>query len=127
METIDLIIEKAEKKLWGRVEYRDNLITEVAESVNELEEKIKALLWDFENLDPASVQFNHLYDMYSLFQQFDYLNISKVAIQAGMNPSLLRQYSSGVKSPSAEQAKKIEDTLHRLAKELKGVSVFVGE
>ncbi len=126
MKTIDLIIEKADNRLWGRVEYNDNLISEQAESIDDLEKKMKTLLWNFENVQPELVEFNHLYDIYSLFQQFDYLNISKVAIQAGMNPSLLRQYSAGVKNPSAEQAKKIEETLHRLAKELKDVSVFIG-
>ncbi|WP_332914561.1 hypothetical protein [Algoriphagus boritolerans] len=40
-----------------------------------------------------------------------------------MNPGLLRRYVSGAKSPSEEQAKKIEQTLHKLATEMKEVVI----
>lgn len=117
---IPLTIERqGGKELWGRVEYNGNLITDFAETVSELEAKIKGLLMDFEELAPEQVAFAHQYDIYALFQKFDFLKISNVAEHAGMNPGLLRQYVSGVKSPSAEQAKKIERTLHNLAAELK--------
>ncbi len=117
---IPLTIERQEgKELWGRVEYNGNLITDFAETAAELEAKIKGLLWDFEELAPEQVQFTHHYDIYTVFQKFDFLKISTVAEHAGMNPGLLRQYVSGAKSPSEEQAKKIERTLHKLAAELK--------
>jgi transcriptional regulator with XRE-family HTH domain len=51
------------------------------------------------------------------------LKISSVAKYAGMNAALLRQYASGVKSPSSEQAKKIEKALHSLEVELSEASV----
>ena len=41
-----------------------------------------------------------------------------------MNPALLRQYASGVKHPSPKQAKKLEDTIHQIGKELSGVAVY---
>jgi hypothetical protein len=100
------------------VEFNDNLITGFAETVAELEAKIKGLLWDFEELAPEQVEFTYQYDIYALFQKFDFLKISTVAEHAGMNPGLLRQYVSGAKSPSQDQAKKIERTLHKLAAEL---------
>jgi predicted transcriptional regulator len=62
--------------------------------------------------------------MYALFQEFDFLNISKVAKYAGIHAGLLRQYSSGVKHPSLNQAKKIEDTIHRLADEMKKATIY---
>jgi hypothetical protein len=37
---------------------------------------------------------------------------------------LLRQYESGVKHPSAQQAKKIEDTIHKLAGLMNSVLVY---
>lgn len=117
---IPITIERQEgKELWGRVEYKGNLIIDFAETVPELEAKIKGLLWDFEELAPEQVKFTHQYDIYAVFQKFDFLKISTVAEHAGMNPGLLRQYVSGAKSPSEEQAKKIERTLHMLATELK--------
>ncbi|MCH6232751.1 helix-turn-helix transcriptional regulator [Cognataquiflexum rubidum] len=121
---IPLTIERqVGKELWGRIMYNDNLITDFAETVPELEAKIKALLWDFEKLAPEYVEFTHQYDIYALFQKFDFLKISTIAEHAGMNPGLLRQYVSGVKSPSIEQAKKIEKTLHNLAAEMQGVII----
>lgn len=122
---IPLTIERGEdKQLWGRVEYNQNLITDFADSVFELETKMKELLWEFEELNPDSVQFEHLFDVSALFQKFDFLKISNVAKHAGMNPGLLRQYVSGVKNPSMDQAKKIEKTLHQLAFELSKVVVI---
>jgi hypothetical protein len=122
---ITLTIERGDDKtFWGRVEYKDNLITDQAESISELEKKIKNLLWDFEEVDPESVQFEHLFDISALFQRFDFLKISNVAEHAGMNPGLLRQYVSGAKNASLDQAKRIENTLHKLAGELQKAMII---
>jgi hypothetical protein len=129
METVkpELIIEADEgKELSGRVTYNDNLIVDSAGTIEQLEKNMKRLLQEFEGVEPSSVEFVHRYDVYALFQKFDYLNISKVARHAGINPGLLRQYASGVKNPGRDQARKIEDTLHRLADELHGAHIFVG-
>ncbi|HLU89710.1 MAG TPA: helix-turn-helix transcriptional regulator [Cyclobacteriaceae bacterium] len=124
---LELIIEADDsKELTGRVTYNGNLIVDSAGTVDQLEEKIKNLLQEFEGIDPSQVEFEYQYDVYALFQKFDYLNISKVAQHAGINPGLLRQYASGVKNPSKDQALKIESTLHRLADELQDAQIFVG-
>jgi hypothetical protein len=125
VQNIELIIEKGESGIWGRVTYNDNLITDEADNLNELELNLKGLLKDFEGLDPESIVFDIRYDVYALFQQFDFLNISKVAKYADIHPGLLRQYASGVKHPSLNQAKKIEDTLHKLAAEMQKALVYV--
>lgn len=125
IQNIELIVEKGESGIWGRVNYNDNLIVEEADNLNELELSLKNLLKDFENLDPKKITFEIRYDVYALFQQFDFLNISKVAKHADIHPGLLRQYASGVKHPSLNQAKKIEDTLHKLAAEMQKASVYV--
>lgn len=51
-------------------------------------------------------------------EAFEALKIGAVAKEAGMNPTLLRQYLSGVKSPSPEQARRVQDALHRVANRL---------
>lgn len=125
MKKIDLIIEKGDDGLlWGRVIWNGGIVVEIAENVNDLEIKMKILLKDFEDVDPATVGFNHLYDVYALFQRFDFLKISSVAVYAGLNPSLLRQYASGIKNPGKEQAKKIEAALHKLAAQLQTAHVY---
>ncbi|MBB3054861.1 helix-turn-helix transcriptional regulator [Mucilaginibacter gotjawali] len=125
VQKIELIIEKGENGIWGRVNYNDNLIVEEADNLDTLQLNLKGLLKDFEGLEPESVVFDIRYDVYALFRQFDFLNISKVAKHAGIHPGLLRQYASGVKHPSLNQAKKIEETLHRLADEMQKASVYV--
>ena len=121
---IDLVIEKGEDALWGSVSYNGNLISDSANDIAGLESKLKNLLFEFENVEPQSVEFQHAYDVFALFQEFDFLNISKVAKHAEIHPGLLRQYASGVKHPSLNQAKKIEDTLHRLADQMKTATVY---
>lgn len=68
--------------------------------------------------------FDLRYDLQAFFQDHDYLKITAIAKRANMNPGLLRQYASGVKYPSLEQAKRIEDAIHDLAKELDRVSLY---
>lgn len=121
---LEMIVERGEGNLTGRVTYNDNLIIENANNVIELEEKLKILLFEFENVNPAQILFEHYFDVFALFQQFDFLNIGKVAERAGINAGLLRQYVSQVKYPSAKQAQKIEDTIHNLAAEMSKASVY---
>ncbi|HLG38221.1 MAG TPA: helix-turn-helix transcriptional regulator [Chitinophagaceae bacterium] len=117
-----LTIEKDKGKLWGRVTYKNNLITDYAGSISALEKKMTKLLSDFHGVQKIS--FDHSYDLTVFFEKFDFLKQSKVAELAGINPGLLRQYASGVKNPSADQARKIEKAVHQLAKELQSVSLY---
>jgi hypothetical protein len=61
----------------------------------------------------------------ALFSQdaFSVVKVSAVAKEAGMNPTLLRQYLAGVKHPSREQAKRIQDALHRVAQRLLAIEL----
>ncbi len=60
-------------------------------------------------------------DLSTLFELFPPLKKSTIAQMAGMNPSLLRQYTTGIKHPSFEQAKRIEQAVHQLGRELLNV------
>src|SRR5258705_8944113 len=101
MKKILLIIEKSDGKLWGRLTYKNNLVTDYAKSIDVLEKKMAKRLKDFHGIERVS--FDHSYDLTVFFEQFDFLKQSKVAELAGINPGLLRQYASGVKNPSADQ------------------------
>lgn len=124
MYKILLIVEKTKDELFGRVHYDDNLLIDSASDLEGLEEKFKILLHDFHDLDPTKIVFEHAYDVTALFDKFGYLKISSVAKRANINPALLRQYASGVKFPSPKQAKKLEDTLHEIGKELSDIAVY---
>lgn len=122
MTKINLIVEKGEDgRLWGRVNFRNNLIVDVATTVDALERKMRKLIMELYDID---IEFTNAYDVSAFFENFSYLNQSRIAYLSGINPGLLRQYASGVKHPSAQQAKKIEVAIHKLAKELKSVSLY---
>jgi hypothetical protein len=121
---IDLVIERGENTLSGRVNYNDNLIVDFASNVLELENQIKALLHDFEDVNPEQVEFIHYYDVYALFEEFDFINISKFAKYAGINPGLMRQYASGVKNPALAQARKIEEAIRKFTHKIERVSIY---
>ena len=64
------------------------------------------------------------YDLQAFFKEFKEIKISSLAESAEVNPSLLRQYASGSKYPSIDQAKKIEIAVHALAEKLNKVAIY---
>jgi len=123
LNPIQLIIERGEDGLyWGRTNIDDNLLTENAATVEELEVKIRQLIYDFHGIEPENVVFEVEYDLETFFEEFDFLNISKIAKQAGINSSLMRQYASGTKHPGQKQVKKIEEAIRSLGQRLSEVT-----
>ena len=57
------------------------------------------------------------FDVSSLFEYYNFINVSAFARWIGMNESLLRQYKKGNVYVSEAQLKKIEDGFHRLSKD----------
>jgi hypothetical protein len=82
-------------------------------------------LFDFHGLLPYSYDFDITYDLTALFNEKKYLNLSGVALQAGINRSLMAQYAAGKKFPSTQRAKDIEKAIHELGRELVGVKLAV--
>ena len=80
-------------------------------------EEIKELLIA-EGKSPAELEFVYHYDMKSFFEYFDFLNVSKVAERAGINPSLMRKYTSGVANAGEGQYLKLQKAIHSIAHEL---------
>ena len=121
---IRLIVEGSNGSLMGRVFYDDNLIVDEANTVEELENNLKKILFDFHQLDEKSIEFQIEYDLTAFFEQFDYLKITKIAELSGLNGSLLRQYASGKKFPSAKQVEKIEGAVKQILKQLSNVRIY---
>lgn len=72
------------------------------------------------------ITFEYKYDIASFFDFYDFINVSKFAERAGINPSLLRQYKSGSTNYISEtQMKKIETALHKVGYELSGVQFIM--
>lgn len=116
-----LILEKEGDKIWGRVAFMDNLVIESAGNITALVKKMRGALLEFE--DMKEVVFEYAYDLTVFFEQFSFLNQSKIAELAGINPGLIRQYSSGHKQPSREQVDKIEKAIREMAGKLRTVKL----
>lgn len=124
MKKITVIVEKADEGFLGRIHYKDDLILDEADTLEALGKSLQKLLKKNHRIDTENMQVEFKYDLSALFEQFSYLKITNVAEKAGINASLLRSYVSGIKHASATQAKKIEDTIHQLGKDLLGVQVY---
>jgi hypothetical protein len=133
---IEIIIEKNDGLLWGRVEGMGNhLLTPYGETTDKVIENLKELVQDYlahegkkdkywNKVNLKNIDFEFKYDLQAFFTEHDYLKISSVAKHADINPGLLRQYASGVKYPSPDQAKKIETAIREIAQELQGISIY---
>jgi hypothetical protein len=59
-----------------------------------------------------------VYDLPSFFNNFDFLNATRVAQYAGISPSNFRHYVAGSKPVSEKQLIRIKNAFNRMAKEL---------
>ena len=69
------------------------------------------------------VKFEYKYDVPSVFNEFDFINVTRFAKFIGINASLLRQYKTQGTYISEAQAKKIERALHSVGKKLSAISL----
>lgn len=71
-----------------------------------------------EGKELPELEFVVHYDMPSFFNRFNFLNQSKIAERAGINPSLMRKYTSGVARAGQKQYIKLHAAVQSLAKEM---------
>ena len=94
----------------------ENTFKEILEAYSESNEPLPAEL--------QNIEFEYRFDVASLFDYFDYINVSKFARKAGLNASLLRQYKVGGTYISENQVQKIETALHNCGKELLSLNLI---
>ncbi len=71
---------------------------------------------------PYEVEFLYQYDLQSFFEYFSFLNVSEIAKRAGINPSLMRQYTSGVKNAGEKTYSRLAACMDKIAQELSAAS-----
>ena len=69
------------------------------------------------------IEFEYKYDIASVFNYLDFINVSKFARWAGINATLMRQYKAGNTYISEKQMYKIEQALHNIGRELIAISL----
>ena len=53
---------------------------------------------------------------------FSFLNVSEIAKRAGINPSLMRQYTSGIKNAGEKTYSRLSECIANITKELQAAS-----
>jgi len=101
----------------------------VSEAKADFENSISEMLASYtENGRPIpkelqGITFVYKYDLASLFNYYNWINVSQFAKIAGIHPGLMRQYKAGCTYISEAQTRKIELALHRLGSELTAVEL----
>jgi len=133
-KTVNISVEKhKDGTFWGTTQNIPGVVTAYGLTLSELKDNITIAYSDYYELakdleedffDDLSTNPNFKYslDLKSVFELLPEVKISNIAEKAGINSSLLRQYKTGKKNASEEQANKILDALHTLGKELLSVS-----
>ena len=70
----------------------------------------------------TGLTFEYKYDLRSFFNYFNFLNVTEIAKRAGINPSLMRQYTSGVKTAGETTYKKLSSCISQIRTELQTAS-----
>lgn len=63
-------------------------------------------------------EFIYKYDIQAFFKEFSFLNATDIARRAGINPSLMRQYTSGVKTAGEKTYNKLNACLSNIKMDL---------
>ncbi len=64
------------------------------------------------------VEFEYKYDLQSFFNYFSFLNVSEIAKRAGVNPSLMRQYSKGIKHAGEKTYERLANCMNDIKRDL---------
>lgn len=64
------------------------------------------------------MEFTYKYDIQAFFKEFSFLNATDMARRAGINPSLMRQYTSGVKKAGEKTYNKLNACLSNIKNDL---------
>ena len=101
----------------------------VAEAKSDFENSVREIIQFYKEdgkelpEELKDVQFVYKYDIASMFNYYNWINVSQFAKKAGINPSLMRQYRIGKTYISENQIGKIERVLHSLGNELAAIKL----
>lgn len=131
---LTIILEPGDNEMWGRIDIANAFLSTVGNNVEEVTQNLKDLIQDhldnegkeqlfWQNVKLENITFEYVYDLAELFDIISAVKINSIADLAGINKSLMRQYASGVKYPSAQQAQKIQSAVTQLGHKLLQVTM----
>lgn len=69
-----------------------------------------------------TVEFEYKYDLQSFFNYFSFLNMTEIARMAGINPSLMHQYKTGIKKAGEKTYQRLSLCLSTIKTELQAAA-----
>ena len=120
MKTYKLIIEKNSDGYWGQIQKLPSVFSSgksIQELIQNTHEAVE-LYFETINKEIPKITFELVMDIQEFFKANEFINVSRLADRIGMNASLLRQYSKGIKYPSLKQVLKIENEIKQIGIEL---------
>lgn len=69
-------------------------------------------------------EVEYAFDLPSLFNFYDFINIAGVSREIGISSAVMRQYAIGVRRPSDERKAQIVNGIRRIAEKLETVAVL---
>jgi len=120
MSKYKLIVEKNKDGYWSQVEQLPGVFSSGDSIPNLIENSKEAIELYYEETDRQvkNIEFELVMDIQEFFKANEFINITSLAKRIGMNSSLLRQYSKGIKFPSIEQVARIEKEIKQIGREL---------
>ena len=73
---------------------------------------------DPDNKDLQDLTFTYKYDVQTFFKEFSFLNVTEIARRADINPSLMRQYVSGVRSAGVKTYQRLNACMSNIKADL---------
>jgi len=117
----DVIIEPTQDGYWAYIPELEGC-TSFGETFEEVKKNIAEAVelhveYSDEKIDVSDLKFNFKMDVRYFFEHYP-VTISGIAKYSGINRSLLNQYSKGIKFPSEKQARRIQESIRNIGKEL---------
>ena len=128
-QNVLLIIEKEDSEYWVTVQslpgcYASGATIEeaISNAKEAITDHISALRESEDSVPEVFLNENYQiqikYDLKTLFERFNVINKTALAEKAGINSSLLRQYSIGLAFAREKQKSKIENAIHDIGSSL---------
>lgn len=102
----------------------------VADAIDDLKESMEEVIESYQETDgqvplelQGNIEFEYKYDVPSLFNFFDEINMTTFSRKIGINASLLRRYKNGFAFASEKQVIKIKNGLHELGRQFSSVQL----
>ena len=77
-----------------------------------------------DGVNVPELDIEYTFDVGSLFNYYDFINVAGVSREIGISQAVMRQYAVGSRKPSQERKQQIVQGIKSLAKKIEVVSVY---